>query len=239
MKTLFSIFIVVLVIALIFCVTQSVCAATLGEFRWHAFTLANISVSGTARVTTAQVDSFVVNAEGTVATDFTLTSYFTNEKLDTFVTTQTDPAHRTQQYALNSDFIPGGLLWAERKEAKPDAQWYSIGVGLPPPPASKPTETSELSMVWTGADQLFLQPVTQSTDSIIICYRALPARMIHADSSTEVDAPLHRMIIVLAAADIAKRTGQWEREAALRAEYAAFKAERLILPKAELEGGQQ
>lgn len=237
MKKLTTTLFILAVIALVACLVSSVCAETLAGFRWGAMTISNISVNGTPQITTAHVDSFVVWADKTVGTDFALTPYNTNEALDTFVTTfTTSPANRDQQYTLASDFIPGQLLWAIRK-GQGDGQFYAIDVGLPPKGTPKPTNEDKLSTVWDAAGVLNIQPATQSADSIIICYRALPTAMTDSDSETEVGAPLHRMIIVLAAADIAKKLHNVDREMALRAEYAAFKAERLVLPAAALSGG--
>ena len=194
------------------------------SLEWHAMTLANVDTSGTAQITKAQVDSFVVMADQTVATDFALTPYLTNAKVDTFTMTQAAPATLVQSWELDDDFLPNGLLWAMYQVAA-DSQAYIINTGLPPP--GVPMDKNKLPTAWASAGSIFASPVMNSTDKLIVCYLAMPNKMTTDTSHTQVDPPLRRMIVVLAAADICKKLGRMEEEMVLRGEYAAFKAERL------------
>ena len=316
-------------------------AVTLADFRWHAMTLADLNVSRTSLVSNAQVDSFVVNADKTVATDFALSAYMTNTDVDTIVavsgqqlysmdssvfipggllsvlrkpsgeggfykiltssprpaviipgdsfsvltssvdtqtvtTTQTDPTDRTQVYTMNNNFVLGGLLSVMRKPKGAEG-YYKITAGPPDPVVAIPDNVNDPAYAWTEGNLLFIQPAPRvadkflltyrclptamsvgdpayawtegnwlfiqpapsAADSFILSYRSLPTVMADSAKSTGLDPALHRMIIVLAAADIKKKLGLIEEEMALRAEYSAFKQERLILPKAQLEGASQ
>ena len=209
----------------------------LQSMRWAALSLTNIDVTGTSQITTAFVDSMIVMAEQTVGTDFALSSYMTNTDTQTVTATRTDvDTLRTQVYAMDADFIPGGLVTVMRKPHD-GKSYYRINATPPPLTAAPPDETADPAYAWTEGNLLFIQPAPRQSDKFLLTYRALPVKMLAADSSSDIDPPLRRMVVVLAAADIAKRLNLTGREAMLRSEYSTFKSERLILPAAALGGG--
>ena len=239
----------VLVVVLLMFAASTVECQTLDDLqsmRWSSMSLVNVAVAGTPQITTAFVDSAIGWAEQTVGTDFALSSYMTNT--DTQTVTASVPANDTMPfihiYALNSDFIPGGLVSASRKPydlGKGGRSFYPITVGKPPPSTAKPSddEMNTPAYAWTEGNLLFVHPAPRAADKFLLAYRALPDKMTEDTSDTDVDPPLRRMVVVLAAADIAKRLNLTGREAMLRSEYAAFKSERLVLPAAALSGGDQ
>ncbi len=235
------ILVALVVVLVVFAATTVECQALedLESIRWAAMSMVNVAVAGTDQVTKAFVDSMIIIAVQTVGTDFALSSYMTNTDTQYVTATiTTADLDRTQFYTMNSDFIPGGLTTVMRKAY--DAKgFYLISATKPPVSASKPGETNDPTYAWTEGHVLIIQPAPRLVDTFFLTYRVLPIRMTGDASLIDIDPPLRRMVVVLAAADIAKRLNLTGREAMLRSEYAAFKNERLVLPAAALSGGNQ
>lgn len=239
-RTLLLIAIIAALLLITFAIVRSSKAAgtleILQSMRWASMSIMDIDVTGTRQISTAFVDSAIGWSEQTIGTDPTLLHLMaTDTQTVTGIYTGADTL-RTQFYTMNANFLPNGLTGVMYRPFGAKS-FYRISATLPPISATPPGEKDAPAYAWTEGNVLLIQPAPRKQDQFFLTYRALPDKMTSSADTTGIAPTLRRMVIVLAAADIAKRLNLIGRELGLRAEYAALKSELLILPVAALSGG--
>jgi hypothetical protein len=185
-------------------VTSSLSAealATLDSVNAYVTQQCHVASAGTGQITSAQIDRQInVSYQEVAALDLMPVPY---AKWDTIAT-----AAGTFLYALNSDFVEGGLIWCSKMDRDPASNEVRLSSVMVSPTldVTVPAAGDPVRYVFASHDYLFVNPVPQRTDSLILYYQAMPS-LLAADSTLRIDYHYRDMVAMHACWKIKEKLG--------------------------------